>query len=87
MITLILSRSICQMLRNFSGDEFKRTAFEFKKEKESRFLDFAPSIKSETRTFMVVQLRPKNVQKKCAARAKLLMPVLVAITVIFGEAS
>ena len=70
MIALILSRSICQMLRNFSGDEFKRTAFEFKKEKESRFLDFAPSIKSETRTFMVVQLRPKKCTKKVCCTCK-----------------
>ena len=49
---------------NFSGDEFKRTAFEFKNEKESRFLDFAPSRKRETKTFMVVQLRPKKCKKK-----------------------
>ena len=64
MIVLIPSRSICQMLTNFSGDEFKRTAFELKKEKESRFLDFAPSRKRETKTFMVVQLRPKKCKKK-----------------------
>jgi len=49
---------------NFSGEEFKKTAFEFKNEKESRFLDFAPSRKRETTTFMVVQLRPKKMSKK-----------------------
>ena len=55
---------------NFSGDEFKRTAFEFKKEKGSRFLDVAPSIKRETRTFMVVQFRPEKCPKKVCCTCK-----------------
>ena len=36
----------------------------------SRFLDFAPSIKPDARTFMVVQLRPKKCPKKVCCTCK-----------------
>ena len=58
-----------------------------KKRKKVVFLTSRPPENVKLGRLWSCNCGQNNVQKKCAARAKLLMPVLVAITVIFGEAS
>ena len=87
MIALIPSRSICQMLQIFLEMNSKELRLSSKTRKKVVFLTSRPQENVKLRRLWSCNYGQKNVKKKCAARAKLLMPVLVAITIIFGEAS
>ena len=90
LIALIPSRSIRQMLANFSGLEFFKTVSNFRKRKKIAVV-CSSSPKRETRHFhvVVVQWRPRSVQKCvmhvqscCFANLNLLLfAVLVAVPV------
>ena len=71
-ITLIPSRSVRQMLVNFSGVEFYKTVSKFRKEKQSRCLVFTSSTKREIRHFHV-QKSVMHVQSCCFAYLNLLL--------------
>ena len=65
-IVLVPSRSIRQMLVNFSGVQFLRTVSKFRKRKRKSLSCVHFTIKSEIRQFhvVVVQQRQRNVQKR-----------------------
>ena len=75
-IALIPTRSIRQMLADFSGVEFIKVCIEVeeKKQTESRCIVFTSSTNRKIKHFhlVVVQRRQRNVQEKRDASAKLL---------------